>query len=72
MRLEDIPEISNLSVSEKILLVEELWDSIARSPEKISLTKEQKEELDRRLEEYHKDPEAGSSWEEVKDRLQKP
>ena len=29
MRVKDIPEIKKLSMSEKILLVEELWDSIA-------------------------------------------
>ena len=29
MRIHDIPEIDNLSASEKILLVEDLWDKIA-------------------------------------------
>ncbi|MGC9197181.1 MAG: addiction module protein [Syntrophobacteraceae bacterium] len=29
MRLNDIPEIKGLSTPEKILLVEDLWDSIA-------------------------------------------
>ena len=29
MRLNEIPEIDRLSIPEKILLVEDLWDSIA-------------------------------------------
>ena len=29
MRVKDIPEIKKLSTAEKILLVEDLWDSIA-------------------------------------------
>ncbi|MGA3118428.1 MAG: addiction module protein [Syntrophobacteraceae bacterium] len=29
MRLNDIPEIARLSTPEKILLLEDLWDSIA-------------------------------------------
>jgi putative addiction module component (TIGR02574 family) len=29
MRVEDLPEISKLSAPEKILLVEDLWESIS-------------------------------------------
>ena len=32
MTLADIPGIRQLSVAERILLVEELWDSIAAEP----------------------------------------
>jgi putative addiction module component (TIGR02574 family) len=35
-------------------------------------TAEEKALLDRELDDYQRKPEAGSSWEEVKDRLRKP
>jgi len=35
-------------------------------------TTDEKALLDRELEEYQRSPEAGSSWEEVKDRVRKP
>lgn len=41
-------EIKKLSVAEKILLVEEIWDDIATNREE-DLTDAQKAELDRRL-----------------------
>jgi putative addiction module component (TIGR02574 family) len=62
-------EISQLSVAERIQLAEDLWDSILEQQNEIPLTETQKQELDRRLERYQQDPTAGSSWEEVKQRL---
>ena len=62
-------DILSLSVSERILLVEDIWDSIAEVPEAVELTKEQRAELDRRLDAYHRDPDAGSPWTEVLGRI---
>jgi putative addiction module component (TIGR02574 family) len=62
--------LEGLSVAERILLVEQIWDSIAAEPDALPLTQEQKDELDRRLAAYEADPTAGSTWEEVKARLQ--
>ena len=62
-------EILKLSVSERILLVEDIWDSIAEIPEEIVLTKAQEQELDARLDSYHENPNEGSPWEMVKDRI---
>ena len=61
--------IDQLSVTERILLVEEIWDSIAATPEQVPLTKAQATELDRRLAAYEAEPHAGSTWDEVKVRL---
>ena len=61
--------IDQLSVTERILLVEEIWDSITATPEQVPLTEEQATELDRRVDKYEADPEAGSTWDEVKGRL---
>ena len=62
-------EILKLSISERILLVEDIWDSIAEAPEEIALTQAQEQELDARLDAYHKNPTEGSPWALVKDRI---
>jgi putative addiction module component (TIGR02574 family) len=62
--------IEQLSVAERILLVEEIWDSIAAEVEEVPVTEAQKQDLERRLAAYQQNPNAGSSWEEVKARLQ--
>jgi putative addiction module component (TIGR02574 family) len=64
--------LDRLSLAERILLVEELWDSIAAEVEALDVPQSHKDELDRRLAAYDADPHAGASWEEVKARLQKP
>ncbi len=61
--------IDRLSVAQRILLVEEIWDSIAAEPEAMPLTDAQKQDLQRRLTAYEANPKAGSTWEEVKNRL---
>ena len=58
-----------LSVSERIQLVEDIWDSIEKVPESIQLSEEQKIELDRRLDDYHNDPGNGSPWNVVCERI---
>ena len=62
-------DILELSFAERLQLVEDIWDSIAAVPEAVPLNGDQKKELDRRLEAYHLDPEAGSPWIEVRERL---
>lgn len=62
-------EVEALSVAERILLVEEIWNSIAEEQEAVEVTPAQREELDRRLEAHRAAPGEGTSWEEVKRRL---
>jgi putative addiction module component (TIGR02574 family) len=64
--------IDQLSLAERILLVEEIWDSIVAEAEVLDIPQSHKDELYRRLAAYHAEPHAGSSWEDVKTRLQKP
>ena len=53
MRPEQIRnEVSKLGLSEKLLLVEDIWDSIAASNSEIPMPIWQKRELDRRYKEY--------------------
>ncbi|MEH2126350.1 addiction module protein [Nostoc sp.] len=62
-------DISELSVSERIQLAEDLWDSILTTPDEVPLSYEQKQELDRRLEMHRQNPNQGSNWQSVKQRL---
>ncbi len=62
-------DVLRLSVPERIQLVEDIWDTIAEVPEEVGLTDEQKSELDRRLEAYHLNPDEGSPWEMVRERI---
>ena len=64
-----VADLLELSVAERIQLVEDLWDSIAAVPEALPLSDAQREELDRRLDAYRRDPSAGSPWEEVQRRI---
>ncbi|MBI3006181.1 MAG: addiction module protein [Ignavibacteriales bacterium] len=59
-------EIKKLSVAERILLVEEIWDSIARENEAFELSDSQKKELERRSQSFSSNPALGRSWEEIK------
>ncbi len=69
MRPLPVTEILELPVDERIRIVELIWDSIAASPEAVPVSDELKVELDRRLAEFEADPEAGSPWEEVRERI---
>jgi putative addiction module component (TIGR02574 family) len=60
-------KLLNLSPSERLMLVQDLWDSL--SEEDILLTSEQKDELDRRKAAYQANPSLGRSWEDVKRRI---
>ena len=59
-------EAKKLSVSERIVLVEEIWDSIAEDNGCFELTESQKEELDRRLASSPANPSLGRTWDEIK------
>ncbi|MCI5139233.1 MAG: addiction module protein [Candidatus Electrothrix sp. AR1] len=54
-----------LPISERIRLVEDLWDSIASDQAALSLTGDQKKELDRRLDAYENDGIKGRRADEV-------
>ena len=63
------PEFRQLPVSERIDLVEQIWDSIVEDQSQFELTDAQKAELDRRLAADKESPDRGASWEDVKRRL---
>jgi putative addiction module component (TIGR02574 family) len=63
------PQIFELSVPDRLRLVEELWDSIAAAPDSLPLLDWQKEELDRRKVAQAQSGALGSSWEDVERRI---
>lgn len=66
VRLADILE---LPVAERVKLVQAIWWSVSELPEPFPLSEAERENIDRRLEAYRRDPEATSPWPEVKARI---
>jgi len=61
--------VFDLSPTEKLQLVEDLWDDLATSPEVVPVHEWQKQELARRKANLLSKPASGLSWEEVKQRV---
>ena len=65
----EFTQVFELSISEKLQLLEDLWDSISVVPDQLPVLDWQKDELDKRKAAYLKNPDSGSSWESVKARI---
>ncbi len=63
------PSVFDLSPSEKLQLVEDLWDDLASTPEVVPIHDWQKEELARRKANLMKNPAHASSWDDMKARI---
>ena len=61
-----LQELETLSVPERMQIVEDLWDSIARSNASLPVSQWQKDELARRKQRYLQKPDSGETWEKVK------
>ena len=62
-------KIKELPVEQKLVLVEELWDSISADCQSLPLTDAQRKELDRRLDAFEKDPDSGRPAAEVMEEI---
>ena len=69
MTTVSVADILELPVQERIHLVEMIWESIAAFPQAIEVSPELKSELDARLADFERNPEAGYSWDQVKAQL---
>jgi len=58
--------LEELSVPERILLVEDLWDSIAKDGGNMPVADWQKKELARRKALFLQNPQSGMTWDAVK------
>lgn len=64
-----LEQAMGLSVEDKLQLIAALWDSMALEPETIPVPEWQIKELERRIEAQRINPEAGQTWEEVKQEI---
>ncbi|MDZ7773403.1 MAG: addiction module protein [Balneolaceae bacterium] len=60
-------QLSELNKSEKLLVVEALWDSIASEPNDVPLPDHHKSILEERLKSFQEDKKRGKSWDEIRD-----
>ncbi|MEJ2635283.1 MAG: addiction module protein [Calditrichia bacterium] len=68
---EIMKEIDKLDLPEKLILVEDIWDSIARSNSELPLPEWQKAELDKRYEEYKSGKMILHDWKHVHNEIRK-
>jgi len=69
MKKITVADTLELSLPERIQLVEDIWDTIAVEADSLELTEDEKRIIDERLDAYHKNPEAGAPWTEVFKRI---
>ena len=65
----NMSDILSLSIAERIELVQDIWDSIVEIPGELTLSEDQKRELDSRAAKLRQNPNAGSLWENIKANL---
>jgi putative addiction module component (TIGR02574 family) len=65
----NVSSVFDLSPSEKLQLVEDLWDDLAATPEAVPVYDWQKQELARRKANLMKNSASVSTWEEVQRRI---
>ena len=65
---ETLSELTSLSVSDRLRVVESLWDSIeADAP--VTISPDQRAEIDRRVQAHERNPDELLTWDEVLDQL---
>ena len=61
--------VGELSTDERLELIGAIWDTLTQDPAVLAPSEAQRRELDRRLDEYEKDADRGSPWEDIKRRI---
>lgn len=69
MILERFPEVQQLTASEKLLFVSELWNDLEAHPSEVPVSREVIGELDRRMEQFRQHQGEFTTWEAVKERI---
>ena len=65
------PQLFQLSVSQRLQLVEALWESIAATPEAVPVPDWQQAELARRKADHLQNPGSGIPWDEARKELRR-
>lgn len=58
-------DISSLTQEDKLHLLDELWAEMERDPSQLKLSREQQQELDRRLDTLEREGPSGLTWDQV-------
>ncbi|MBI1957921.1 MAG: addiction module protein [Candidatus Rokubacteria bacterium] len=66
-----LDDILTLSVAERMQLVEDIWDSIAATPEAVPVTDAQRKELARRKRAHQRNLAAAKPWKEVRAKFER-
>lgn len=66
MQPVSVPDILRLSISERLALLDAIWQSLEGEGKELPLSEAQKRELDRRIAEDEAHPEEGISWEALR------
>lgn len=70
MTTATLPDLSNLSLDQKLAMIDSIWDSIDNGKQPPVLVPEWlKEELRQQHQEYLRNPQRTSTWEEAKARI---
>lgn len=67
--MKDFSQLLEMPPTERLELVEALWDSLLEVPEAVPISDELRQELDRRLAAYEADKSSARPWDEIKAEL---
>ena len=63
------PPFDQMTPTERVLYVQDLWDRIAEQPQDLPITETQRAELQDRLADYRAHPETSIPWEVARERM---
>lgn len=70
--VKDFSQLLELPPSERLQLVEAIWDSLVEVPDAVPIDDDLREELDRRLAAYYADPPTARPWADIRGELLDP
>lgn len=70
--VKDFSQLLELPPSERLQLVEAIWDSLVEIPDAVPIDDDLRDELDRRLAAYHADPSTARPWADIRGELLDP
>ena len=69
MRYPTEEELRELSLSDRLRLLGDVWETFVSDPESLPLSDEHRKEIDRRLDAYERDPNRSADWLDARRRI---
>lgn len=69
MNRASIEDILELPATDRVAIVQEIWESVVEDIRAVPLTAWQREELEKRWLDFQQNPDDGESWDEVEKAL---